>query len=146
MGRAGSPAEDLFREVVAQAVTPLLKGVGFRKSGNNYHRRRGEVVQVVNIQVSHGSTSDQKVFYINNVGLAFDAICRLSEVEVLEHPKEYECDSRGTRDRLEGLVKGASSSVKLRAGEKIDAKVKAVRKWIEKLCAELDRIDGLSAY
>lgn len=46
MARADSPAEELLTEVIAQAVTPLLKAAGFRKSGTNYHRRQGETVQV----------------------------------------------------------------------------------------------------
>ena len=47
----------------------------------NYRRRRGEVVQVVNLQVGHGSTAVEKLFYIN-VGLAFDALSRLAGLPI----------------------------------------------------------------
>src|SRR5579883_542661 len=73
MARAQSPAEALLTDVLARAVTPPLKAAGFRKSGMNYHRRRGEAVQVVNVQVSHGSSRAEKQFSIN-AGVAFDAI------------------------------------------------------------------------
>jgi hypothetical protein len=99
VARAKSPAETLLTSVLAQAITPSLKAVGFRKSGMNYHRRHGEVVQVVNIQVSQGSTWAEKEFYVN-VGIAFDAICNLAGVLILDRPKEYDCDIRGTRDRI----------------------------------------------
>src|SRR4051794_38458515 len=99
MARRDSPAEAAMKAVIAQALTPVLRDAGFRRSGMSYHRRRGDAVQVVNVQVSHGSTALEKSFCIN-VGLAFDACCRLAGVPILERPKEYECDERGTRDRL----------------------------------------------
>jgi hypothetical protein len=61
MARNPSPAKDLLKEVVAQAITSPLKVAGFRKNALNYHRRRGETVQVVNIQLSHGSTAMENV-------------------------------------------------------------------------------------
>src|SRR5262245_65531129 len=79
MARADSPAEALLTDVVAQAVTPPLKAAGSRKDGTNYHRRHGETVQVVNVQVSHGSTWSEKEFFVN-AGVAFDAICTLAGV------------------------------------------------------------------
>src|SRR5581483_3480064 len=88
MARAESPAEALLTDVLAQAVTPPLRAAGFRKSGRNYHRRHGKTVQVVNIQVSRGSTWTEKEFYVN-AGVAFDAICELVGVTVLDRPKEY---------------------------------------------------------
>jgi hypothetical protein len=65
MARSRSQAETLLTEVIDHAVTPVLKRAGFQKSGMNYHRRRGEVVQVVNLQVGHGSTALEKLFYVN---------------------------------------------------------------------------------
>lgn len=145
MARADSPAEALLTDVLAQAVTPPLKTAGFRKSGTNYHRRHGEVVQVVNIQVSHGSTWTEKEFYVN-AGIAFDAICALAGVPVLDRPKEHECDSRGTRDRLGALIPGAPSSWVLRVGEDASGTVNAVRDCMQQLAGDLDKIDGLAAY
>src|SRR5262245_21531660 len=98
-----SPAQALFDDVVMRAVTSVLKPRGFRKTALNIHRRHKDVVQVVNLQCSQGSTLGEKLFYVN-VGLAFDALCHLVGTEILERPKEHDCDSRGTRDRLENLV------------------------------------------
>jgi hypothetical protein len=103
-------AGELLEGVIRQAVMATLKPAGFRKTGQSFHRRRGETVQVVNIQVSHGSSWAEKQFYVN-VGIAFDAICVLAEVPILEKPKEYECDGRGTRDRLESLLSDVPSCV-----------------------------------
>jgi hypothetical protein len=145
MARADSPAEALLADVLAQAVTPPLKAAGFRKSGTNYHRRRGETVQVVNVQVSRGSTWSEKEFFVN-AGIAFDAICALAGVPVLDRPKEYECDDRGTRDRLGALIPAAPESWVLRVGEDTGGVVSALRDCVQQLVAELERIDGLAAY
>src|SRR5262245_8983501 len=145
MARADSPAEALLTDVVAQAVTPPLKAAGFRKNGTNYHRRHGETVQVVNVQVSHGSTWSEKEFFVN-AGVAFDAICTLAGVPVLDRPKEYECDDRGTRDRLGALVTGAPESWVLRVGQDTSGVVSALGGCVQQLVAELDRINGLAAY
>jgi hypothetical protein len=145
MARSQSPAEALLKDVVAKAMTPALKAAKFRKSGMQYHRRYGETVQVVNIQVSHGSSSTEKRFYVN-AGVAFDAICELADVPVLERPKEYECDTRGTRDRLEMLIPGAPSAWTLSAGEDTTGAVATLWKAMELLVADLEQIDGIAAY
>jgi hypothetical protein len=145
MARADSPAEALLADVLAQAVTPHLKAAGFRKSGMNYHRRHGETVQVVNAQLSHGSTWSEKCFYVN-AGIAFDAICTLAGVPMLDRPKEHECDNRGTRDRLEALIPGARGSWVLRVGEDTSGTITTLGDCLLQLMGELDRIDGLAAY
>ena len=145
MARDRSAAEALLTDLIARAVTPPLKAAGFRKDGMNYRRRRGETVQVVNLQVSHGSTAAGKTFYIN-VGIAFDAICRLAGSPVLERPKEYECDDRGTRDRLEALLPGLPDSWRIGVGEDGGETAEALRVAIDRLAAELERIDGVDAY
>ncbi len=145
MARAYSPAEVLLKDVVARAVTPALKAAGFRKSGMNYHRRLGETVQVVNVQVSHGSTGMEKRFYVN-VGIAFDSLCGLVGEPVLERPKEYQCDQCGTSARLEQLIAGAPGSWDVRAGQDTADIIRELGGFIQRLVDELDRIDGLSAY
>jgi len=145
MARSQSPAEALLKDVLADAVNPALKAAKFRKSGLNYHRRHGETVHVVNVQVSHGSTGVEKRFYIN-AGVAFDALCELAGVPVLERPKEYQCDRCGTRARLEEFIPGAPEFWVVRAGQDTADVVSALRGFIQQLVGELDRIDGLSAY
>ena len=65
-----SPAQAIFDDIVKRAVASVLTPLGFRKTALNFHRRHKDVVQVVNLQSSHGSTSDEKLFYIN-VGLVY---------------------------------------------------------------------------
>ena len=145
MARVKSPAEVLLAEVIAQAISPTLKTAKFRKSALNYHRRLGESVQVVNIQVSHGSTAMEKTFYIN-AGMTFDSLCGLVGVPVLDEPKEYQCDRCGSRDRIGSLIPGAPSFWTIRAGEDTTEVVSALRGFVQQLVAELDQIDGLPAY
>ena len=145
MARNPSPAEDLLKEVVAEAITPPLKVAGFRKSAPNYHRRHGETVQVVNVQLSHGSSAMEKVFYVN-AGIVFDAMCQLMGQPVLETPKEYQCDECGTRDRLENLIPGALDRWALSGAADVPRTVGVLRGLINQLVAELDAIDSVAAY
>ncbi len=145
MARGNSPAEELLKEVVARAITPTLKASGFRKTALNFHRRHGETAQVVNVQVSHGSTAMEKTFYIN-VGIAFDAIGRLTGFPVPDRLKEYECDRLGTRGRLDKLVSGQPNWWTVRVGDDLSAIVDPIQAAIARLSAELDRIDGIATF
>lgn len=58
--------------LVTASLAPLLKAAGFRKQALLFERRRGDILQVVNAQVSHGGAA----FYIN-VGLISDAVAAL---------------------------------------------------------------------
>lgn len=134
-----------MKEVIARAIVPPLKAAGFRKTGLNFHRRRGETVQVVNVQTSHGSTAMEKTFYIN-VGMAFDAVGRLIGRPVPDRPKEYDCDRLGMRDRLEHLISRVPPQWKVAVGDDSDAIAEPLRAAIDRLVTELDRIDGIDAY
>ena len=145
MARAYQPVEAVLKGVLADAVNPALKAAKFKKTALNHHRRHGETVQVVNVQISHGSTGMEKRFYVN-VGVAFDALCKLIGVPVLEKPKEYQCEECGIQARLEGLLPGAPSFWTVGVGQDTAAMVTALGGFIEFLVVELDRIDGLAAY
>ena len=146
MGRGKSPAQVLFDATVKQAVAPVWKALRFRKSGTNFHRRHGDVVQVVNLQSSHGSEASEKRFYVN-VGLAFDAVCELTGLEILEKPKEYECSDRGNRWRLENLIDDVPDRWSLRVdGDDTEAVAAALGDAMQRLATELDRIDSVQAY
>lgn len=140
-----APLQSLFDDLVKRSVTSVLKPLGFRKSALQFHRRHKEVVQVVNLQSSHGSTSAEKLFYVN-VGLAFDAVCELTETEILEKPKEYDCDSRGTRDRLENLIHDAPEQWSVVVDGDGDAVASQLRSAMEQLTVELKSIDSVQAY
>lgn len=145
MARDKSPAQTLFDDIVKRAVTPVLKPLGFRKSALNFHRRHKDVVQVVNLQSSHGAAWDEKLFYVN-VGLAFDAVCELTDTEILEKPKEHDCDSRGTRDRLESLLDNMPVRWSLNTNADSESVAQRLQTAIEQLAAELETIVGVHTY
>ena len=145
MPSKASPADEILKTVVKQAVTDVLTPIGFRKSALNFHRRHGEVVQVVNLQMSRGCTWDEKLFYVN-VGLAFDPVCRLARVEILEKPKESECRGRGTQSRLEKLIRFAPREWCVREQSDPSTTTRALRFFIRQLANELDRLSSVEAY
>ena len=139
------PAQAIFDDIVKRVVMPILKLLGFRKSAMSFHRRHRDVVQVINFQSSHGSSWDEKLFYVN-VGLAFDAICHLTNREILEKPKEYECDARGIRARLEMLIDGAPARWSVHINSDSEPLARQLHDLIAKLAVELQLIDGVQAY
>jgi hypothetical protein len=145
MARDKSATEVLFDDLVRQSVTAVLQPVGFRKSALSFHRRHGEVVQVVNIQSSQYSSRDEKQFYIN-VGLAFDALCRLTGAEIPDRPRIPECDACGTRSRLEDLVKGVPDRWSITAASNAKTIAAKLHRAIEKLAAELQQISDVRTY
>lgn len=145
MASANSAAGEVLDRLVRVALTSTLKPAGFRKAGMTFHRRRGGTMQVVSLQLSHGTSADVKKFYIN-VGLAFDAICKLVGRPVLEKPKEHECDDRGTRARLEELIPGLPQSWSVETGHDATDTTDHIRLAMVALLAELDGIDGPAAY
>jgi hypothetical protein len=145
MARAKPPAEAAFEDTLAQAVTPTVKAAKFRRSGTTYHRRYGETVQVVNFQASGASAWDERVFYIN-AAIAFDSVCTLAGLPVLERPKEHECAARGMRGRLDGFIPSAPTSWTLRVGGPSAPLAASLDGFTKQLVGEFDRIDGLAAY
>jgi len=145
MAQDESSARSLFDGIVTDGVTSVLRPLGFRKSALCFHRRHKEVVQIINLQISRGSTWDETRFYVN-VGLAFDDICRLNNTEILEKPKEHDCDSRGTRDRLEGLLDNAPAlwSVDINCDSK--AISERLQQVFEQLAVDLSKINSVQAY
>ena len=145
MARGESLVHTLFDQIIERSVTAVLRPIGFRKSGQNFHQRHDDVVQVVNVQSSQGSSSNEKRFYVN-VGVAFDAICQLMDLEILEKPKEHECDSRGTRDRLENLVPGAEKCWSIAIDGDLEGTMRRLKECTELLAGELQKINGVQAY
>lgn len=145
MAAGKSPADVAFDEIVKRAVTSVLKPLGFRKSAMNYHRRHEKVIQVVNLQISQCSSHDEKTFYVN-VGVAFDEICQLANLEIIERPKECECDSRGTRDRLERLIDKLPEQWSVGVDYNAELVERQLKSAMEQLAGQLETIDGVAAY
>lgn len=144
MPKTKTPVQKAFDDLVKQAVTAVLKPMGFKKTALNFHRRQNEVVQVVNIQGSLGSTSVEKVFYVN-VGFAFDEICNLNKISILEKPRVHDCDLRGYRSRLENFVTDAPDRFSI-----TDMNIKSVRNLLKayfvQLGEEFDKIQSVKNF
>ena len=145
MARGKSPAQAKFDAIVKRSITHVLQPLGFRKSSSEFHRRHNDAVQVVSLESSRASTQAERLFYVN-VGLAFDAICQLTDTEIIEKPKEHDCDSRGTRDRLENLVDNVPDRWSIRSDSDLESQARQLRDAVEQLAVELHRIDGIQAY
>lgn len=75
---------------LANAIKPLMRSAGFKRSSFNWHRKSEGVVQVLNFQGSQWS----KFVYVN-LGIYF------SELGSKENPREYECH---IRERLSAVA------------------------------------------
>ncbi len=153
MARGALPAGEIVDELIGVAVAQPLEAAGFRRTGRDFHRRHGEAVQVVNVVESDPSARYRGCCIY--VGIAFDPMCRLAGLPVLERPVIFRPGAsdfayRGTYDRLESLLPGVRAwwSVRVRqsVGEGIEEVVGSFRAAIVRLAAELDWIDGLDAY
>src|SRR3954469_19244343 len=89
--------------LITSAVVPITKPAGFRKSGQRFHRRRGEAVQLIGFRMAGAGSRE----FGGDVGLAFAPLCRPARLPVLEKPQESECDGRGTRGELDQFVPSA---------------------------------------
>lgn len=65
-----SEARRQVTALVTAHIAPLMKTAGFRKRGLVFERKRGEVTQLVTIQLSSGGDGT----FMVNIGLVFDAI------------------------------------------------------------------------
>jgi hypothetical protein len=135
-------AHDIVKQIVALGITPKAREAGFRKSTFSFYRRRGSVVHVVNVQLSHGNFADQGAFYVN-VGLDFDELRVLDKKPISEKPKEYECD---LRRRLEHLASDAPSIWNVDSQTDISYIASKLGDHFTKLVALLDPIDSVSAF
>jgi hypothetical protein len=138
-------ADDLFKELLASAVTPSLQKSGFRKKHLTFRRRVDEAVQVVNLQLSQGSTAGEKRFYVN-VGVAFDAICRLIDAPIDENVKEHECSDRGVGDRLEKLIGNCPSVWVIKDDDDVSELKPLLNSLVQQMIEELDCISSISSY
>jgi hypothetical protein len=54
-----------FDEILKNLVVPFFKELGFKKSGNGFNRKTGEITQAVNIQKSKWNDKDNVSFTFN---------------------------------------------------------------------------------
>ena len=103
-------AQDKFKDLLDQHLTPWLKSHGFKRRDTTFRRRREEAWQIVNFQRSQWSDASELAFTIN-LGVALDVLH--DEPPWLQRgwPLEYECDFR---ERIGDLYKGEDHWWKVR--------------------------------
>jgi len=81
----------IFFDVLKQELSPGLRGLGFKGSGQNFHRVKNKVVNIVNIQIDKYGGSCAV-----NLGLHLLFLPSNSHIELpsLEKIKEYDCEFR----------------------------------------------------
>ncbi|WP_221797818.1 DUF4304 domain-containing protein [Oceanobacter mangrovi] len=137
MKREKSLAQAAFDDLLKTSVAPVLKQYGYKKSGENFFKRNDDSSIVINFQSSVGSSFFEKRFFIN-VGVAFDEICKYQDIYITEKPKEYECSSRGARNRVNTLfstepeIYGFSDEQSLaETCKKIDSLISPLAEWLD---------------
>ena len=138
----GQRARDLVGAVVARGVAPLLKGAGFRKARPlRFQRPTGEVVQVIDFQLSQANFADTGEFFVN-VSLGIDRLWGLEGGPRPARPKVYECQ---VRKRLEEVVPGAPSRWDVSASTDLDALAERLKDSISSLLVDLDEMTSVES-
>ncbi|MCE9576612.1 MAG: DUF4304 domain-containing protein [Deltaproteobacteria bacterium] len=104
---AATPAQQALDAVIARAITPALKPLGYRKTGRTFRCTAARAVRVVNVQASRSSTAQRLTFAINlgvyypEVGALGESLYRFSPGPA--GPGEADCQ---LRQRLGALCTG----------------------------------------
>ena len=95
-------AKDVIKSIVASTMTPELKAHDYRKSAFTWRKSVGDVVKVVNVQLSQFNQLHESQFTIN-LGIYHE---QFHKERGLPQPrrdiKEYDCDVRTRIGRLIG--------------------------------------------
>jgi hypothetical protein len=137
-----SPERAAMLRLITSAVVPVTKPAGFRKSGQTFHRRRGEAVQLIGFRMAGAGGRE----FGGDIGLAFDSMCQLAGLPVLEKPKEYECDGRGTRGDLDQFVRSAPWLWTVRLRGDNSSVTRSIQRCVAAAIKEFDQIDGIRAF
>jgi hypothetical protein len=137
-----SPERRAMLRLITSAVVPVTRPAGFRKSGQTFHRRRGEAVQLIGFRMAGAGDRE----FGGDIALAFDSLCQLAGLPVLEKPKESECDGRGTRGDLNQFVPSAPWLWTVRVKGDNSAVTRSLQRCVAAAIKELDQIDGIRAF
>lgn len=123
-------AKPAVNALLKEHAVPLMKLHGFTKKGLTFTRQRGDVLQIVNVQISQGGAA----FYLN-VGLVVGALADLSTDDV----------KIGTFDvhhggRIKDFVKSAPAQFNA-----VAASGALVARALKALIVRLEPLDGAEA-
>jgi hypothetical protein len=135
----GLGARELIGDAIGRAVAPLLKGAGFRKAGLRFHRVAGEVVQVIEFQLSQANFADTGRFYVN-IGIGIDELWELEGRPRPARPKAQECQ---VCKRLEEVAPEAPAHWDVSASSDLDGLARRLSASISSLLADLDGITSI---
>ena len=135
-------ARDSVNRIIGAGLQGAARTAGFRKTGLNFHRRRGEVVHVLNVQLSRYNHGHDGAFYVN-VGLAFDRLWILADRPIPERPPEVQCHFRR---RLESLTAGVPPSWQVSATTDTEQVGRALAAGVAQLVGQLDRVDAIPPF
>lgn len=87
-------AKEEIKSIVAATMSPELKTHGYRKSAFTWHKSVGDVIKVVNVQLSQSNQSHELQFTIN-LGIYHEQFHKERGMPMPQkNIKEYNCDVR----------------------------------------------------
>jgi hypothetical protein len=87
-------AKEEIKSIVASTMSPDLKASGYRKSAFTWHKLVGDVIKIVNVQLSRYNQLHESQFTIN-LGIYHEQFHKERGLPIPEkNIKEYDCDVR----------------------------------------------------
>lgn len=93
-----------FDEILKNLVFPFFKELGFKKNGNGFNKKIGEITQVVNIQKSRWNNKDNVSFTFNIGFFSAEIYIDFWNKGIPKFIKDYDCQ---ITYRLGQLTKGS---------------------------------------
>lgn len=93
-----------FDEILKNLVFPFFKELGFKKNGNGFNKKTGEITQVVNIQKSRWNNKDNVSFTFNIGFFSTEIYIDFWNKGIPKFIKDYDCQ---ITYRLGQLTKGS---------------------------------------
>ncbi|MGH1338955.1 MAG: DUF4304 domain-containing protein [Aureispira sp.] len=134
--------QDTFKEIINQAIKPLLKVAKFKKKALNFYKSKQGLVYLINIQKSHGSSSQELGFYVNCC-IHSNVIAQELEQTIIEFPKEYQCHFR---ERIERLSKNAPDQFLIRPSTNIDQLKAQISRSFEEVVQYFEAINNHASF
>ena len=109
--------QDTFKQVINEAIKPLLKAAKFKKKALNFYKVDKGLIYLINLQKSHGNSSREVSFYVN-CAIHSNNIEEALDQPITTFPKEYQCHFS---QRIANLSSHAPDKFLIRPSTNIDA-------------------------
>jgi hypothetical protein len=98
-----TPAQRVLDQVIAGSFTPILRPLGFKKTGHNFRRALAQCTQVVSVQASVWSSAKELRFTVN-MGVFYPEVLALEPFDGWKPspsgPPEHKCHLRARIGQL----------------------------------------------